>query len=288
VHVLVGAVGFKNQDVTDLREACGVDENEIFNRPQNWVRLEGAYLHPSQYGEVLSLQKQLSQAKAELDKTQQEKNVLNEETEFHQERAEAERQKTLEMMELLEQESGAMGRAVMSPRSESVVGGLGLDASGSRTSFMRPSGSVGSRGSAMFDRPRTSTSRDSIASSRSSVMSLGSVNEDANEPDAALSGPTKHRGWLQKEGGHTALTKSWDLRWCILAEGQLSYFKKREDKKPAGVISLVGGTCGASPFSGSQFRFEVKAKGEKRAYLFIAKDADDMNSWISKIQQHLE
>ena len=32
--------------------------------------------------------------------------VLNEETEFHQERAEAERQKTLEMMELLEQESG--------------------------------------------------------------------------------------------------------------------------------------------------------------------------------------
>ena len=41
-------------------------------------------------------------------------------------------------------------------------------------------------------------------------------------------------GWLQKEGGHTALTKSYELRWCILAEQQLSYYKKREDKKPAG------------------------------------------------------
>ena len=46
----------------------------------------------------------------------------------------------------------------------------------------------------------------------------------------------RHRGWLQKEGGNTALTKTYELRWCIIANKQMSYYKKREDKKTAGLI----------------------------------------------------
>jgi len=91
------------------------------------------------------------------------------------------------------------------------------------------------------------------------------------------------RGWLTKQGNYV---KSWKLRWFILREKSLSYYKsdKESDATPAGTIALQDAkTADAFAKTGKKHCFELQTP--QRTFYLYAETAADAAEWMSAISK---
>jgi hypothetical protein len=254
VVIEVGGVGMSITDVRDLRMRCMIHEKDrevhdaksvVFKRPPTWDRLPDCYLHPSQFQEVLSLQKDLKDTKEKLKKALHEAQpgclcgkthycgdgLEIESALLEQEKAGGKMTATeiadTKSKILLRQQSGA-SRALHAPRQPglrrihvSIDEGDGNDEEDTYTSDMygeapaptsRPAS--GRQPSEMLPSPATS-SRPASGRQPSEMLPSESLAKQAlhlpaKEVDVSADPERNLKGWLQKEGGLTAFTKSWE------------------------------------------------------------------------------
>ena len=88
VVIEVGAVGIDPEIVRKLRERAGLNDVEIWARPENWELLPNCFLQVSQQQQVLKLMREVKEAKAEVDKLRQEKDFAEESEKLAREYAE--------------------------------------------------------------------------------------------------------------------------------------------------------------------------------------------------------
>lgn len=93
-------------------------------------------------------------------------------------------------------------------------------------------------------------------------------------------------GELTKQGGHF---KSWNRRWCVVADGCLYYFKARpmNDDTPEGGLSLSECAVGdAEPKTGRPHCFSIVSPS--RVFFFIADTAADAKEWRECVAREIE
>lgn len=100
---------------------------------------------------------------------------------------------------------------------------------------------------------------------------------------------SKKEGWLQKEGGGPR-TK-WQSRWFVLQEKTLTYFTKKDDLTPNGIIHLeeVKDVSIVGDRSGKQHCFSVVTTkaGNKKVY-YLSTDSDAATTeWFSAVQTNI-
>ena len=79
------------------------------------------------------------------------------------------------------------------------------------------------------DHPVTQTT---AARLEGAPVTAGAPNEPAR---VRTSQPPRREGWLYKQGGRV---KTWKLRWFVLQDNNLLYFKERTDRAPRGSVLL--------------------------------------------------
>lgn len=92
-------------------------------------------------------------------------------------------------------------------------------------------------------------------------------------------------GFLTKKG---AKRKNWNLRWFILKDKYLIYFKDEKDfssnKEPYGIVQLE--ECFVAPFPTKMFGFTIAYNNsEKRDYFICAESNESVTSWMDAIRQ---
>jgi len=96
-------------------------------------------------------------------------------------------------------------------------------------------------------------------------------------------------GYLEKKG---AKRKNWNTRWFVLKDNYLFYAKNNKSN-PQGIINLHG--CTVSRIEGPTARaysfsllapksVSIDAKWTNRTYFMAAKDAKEMEKWMSTLQ----
>jgi hypothetical protein len=115
-----------------------------------------------------------------------------------------------------------------------------------------------------------------------SGLSLGSPSDGRNASSGVRS------GWVIKRGGRV---KNWRVRWFVLQGDELSYFKQKEDEKPAGVIRLTGATVAESDVRPQCFTvtsyLEPPVQGKpvrQRTFYLVAESHSALDAWVSAIQ----
>jgi hypothetical protein len=282
VAVEIGAVGLTTVEVQDIRQRAGLGNVDLWQRPGTWVRLPNCFLHVSQYGEVLQMQRQMKEKQIELDRVKAEKKFYEE----------GEKQ-ALEQFEQLKKVASVKQKptdARGNPLERRVSGGVWEGETGV-IDPLKVQDYQAHRSASKTER-EADLQRPASLRKMSTGGSMGSFKSD---------GKPGHQGWLQKEGGKTALTKAFEsvgpdaavagatpvpvqmwqavypgfvcpfvfaacvrffpcllyvslcqlgrlisistslrmLRWCVLADSFLSYYKQKTDKKAAGGFALL-------------------------------------------------
>jgi len=85
-------------------------------------------------------------------------------------------------------------------------------------------------------------------------------------------------GYLHKKG---AQRRNWTTRWFVCTSVAMMYFKRPEDTKPKGIISLQDCTISNSLRKENCFTINT---GD-RTYFFVALDAQDKVRWMNSIKE---
>jgi hypothetical protein len=90
-------------------------------------------------------------------------------------------------------------------------------------------------------------------------------------------------GYLLKKG---EINKSWRLRWFVLQDDKLFYFKTSEQSKPIGFIPLDQTVVRKTTMESEvkEFCFEIITKN--RIFQLAAKSKNDMMEWIKVLNTH--
>mmetsp|Transcript_27681 Transcript_27681/g.77404 ORF Transcript_27681/g.77404 Transcript_27681/m.77404 type:complete len:538 (+) Transcript_27681:1-1614(+) len=104
-------------------------------------------------------------------------------------------------------------------------------------------------------------------------------------------GGKKMQGFLLKRG---QLVKNWKTRWFDLTDNRITYFKNRQDPKPAGQI-VLDKSCSVRLVSPSECR-EIKAPNDfgfllvanNRPLFMCGSSEDDVKQWMLAIEPLLE
>jgi Ran GTPase-activating protein (RanGAP) involved in mRNA processing and transport len=132
--------------------------------------------------------------------------------------------------------------------------------------------------------PSPSPSPSSSSSSSSSAAAASASGE-------VVSAASLKEGYIRKKGA-SALA-SWQMRYFVLLPGIFQYFKRKEDKQPAGEVHITAFSCvNATPKNKFGFgifsrggAFEgMNAKKAARTYELSALNDEDRSDWISTIQ----
>lgn len=95
-------------------------------------------------------------------------------------------------------------------------------------------------------------------------------------------GKRPHSGYLVKRG---EINKGWKVRWCVVEEGRMYYFRSPESSKPISYIPLgqtVIRICRED--MGEDHCFEIITKS--RIYYLVAKSHAEMLEWVDVLQSH--
>eukprot|EP00043_Microstomoeca_roanoka_P005011 m.53116 g.53116 ORF g.53116 m.53116 type:complete len:402 (+) comp12762_c0_seq3:164-1369(+) len=94
--------------------------------------------------------------------------------------------------------------------------------------------------------------------------------------------PHRYKGWLHKRGN---VNKRWKLRWCILKDGNLYYFKNSQDEMARGQFSLSGYRIKSLPKETRPFAFKLEpVSGKGRVWIFAAADENEFNTWVKDLK----
>lgn len=87
-------------------------------------------------------------------------------------------------------------------------------------------------------------------------------------------------GYLSKQGGKG---KKWQVRYFVMTEHAIKYYKEITDKVPAGVIELKKGVA-LKKESSENFLFSITPKDSKRTYLLLGKNDKEVEEWMESIR----
>ena len=97
-------------------------------------------------------------------------------------------------------------------------------------------------------------------------------------------------GYLTKEGGK-GFFRNWKRRWCVLDPDQaaLRYYETTDtSKQPNGVVLLEGTEVKTIPKSERGKDNCLMISGPNRTFYAYADSADEINSWVTAIQEVFE
>jgi len=97
-----------------------------------------------------------------------------------------------------------------------------------------------------------------------------------------MSSRTDKEGELKKQGH---VVKNWKVRWFVLQNDKLAYYKKKGDPKPAGVISLEGSKVKVdTKVTKKSNCFEILT-GINKVFYIQAVSKSEMEEWMSAIKK---
>lgn len=123
--------------------------------------------------------------------------------------------------------------------------------------------------------PLTATSPPDVRKTRRFTLSLG-------KKSSISEGMVCKDGYLAKK--HVHHKNKWSLRWFVLRQDCLVYYKTEKDKQPRGVISLQKAHVQASTLK--QFAIEIVCEGS--SYFLCAATALEQSQWIEAIQNAIQ
>jgi hypothetical protein len=103
--------------------------------------------------------------------------------------------------------------------------------------------------------------------------------------DGATWYPNDKEGELKKQGH---VVRNWKLRWFILKDNNLYYFKKKGDPKPVGEIPLGGAQIKTDVKVKRSHTFELYSPSIDKTFYVQANNKEDMSSWISALEKGAE
>lgn len=83
--------------------------------------------------------------------------------------------------------------------------------------------------------------------------------------------------------GH--FVKSWKVRWFVLQNDKLFYFKSRNDSKPKGCVVLKGTYVAPTKKVNRDFCFEVSDSRSSKVFFIHAASKAEMDSWVEAIEK---
>jgi len=100
------------------------------------------------------------------------------------------------------------------------------------------------------------------------------------------------QGFMNKQG---AVRKSWKMRWFVLQRNMLLYFKAQNQKKPLGVLDIVGSIFDDKLVDPSKKNvsfslvvpksFTAEKQYRNRAYIFVTKTEQEKEEWVKELQK---
>ena len=111
------------------------------------------------------------------------------------------------------------------------------------------------------------------------------VNNRSKSADALCSDGFRHSGWLTKRGD---LVKSWKLRWTIVKDGAVFYYRTPQSKQAKGCFSLKGYQVqpGGDARRPNGFRL-VPMGGRGREWHFTCANASEVKTWTSLLTREI-
>jgi len=97
--------------------------------------------------------------------------------------------------------------------------------------------------------------------------------------------PNEKEGELKKQGH---VVRNWKVRWFIIKENNLYYFKKKGDSKPIGSIPLAGSIIKTDPKIKRNNTFELYSPQIDKIFYCQANTHEEMKSWIAALEKGAE
>eukprot|EP01133_Synstelium_polycarpum_P019515 gene19515-23378_t len=114
---------------------------------------------------------------------------------------------------------------------------------------------------------------------------IQSDDSSPRKPVVALNDNIIKEGFLKKKGGGEGGRRNWTTRWFRLKQDTLSYYKKRKDAKPKGIVKLTSArieTHSGKPF-GIVLLCGINESNLVRDYLLMAESKKEQEDWIQAI-----
>jgi hypothetical protein len=112
-----------------------------------------------------------------------------------------------------------------------------------------------------------------LASRAQQLLRRGNQKRGSRLDSVPLSG---QEGWVQKRGGRTT---GWKLRWCVMQQDNLLYFKAPQNRDACGFIPLADSAC--SPIVLDQDdKPSFTLTTRQRVYFFRADTLADAQQWV--------
>ena len=120
---------------------------------------------------------------------------------------------------------------------------------------------------------------DSDSDSFDSVPESGNNNHTMSKTVAVSS----REGYLTKQG---RIRKSWRVRWFVLRNYHLSYYKTKQSQKPISMLNLLeASNVDYDDTKHKEFCFRLEFN--KRTYYFYANSIEDREQWVELLRSKL-